>query len=137
MMSLQRHGRQPESAAPALSKLRLSASCSNLKANRLPPRNSKTSCFNRGPEGSIRLRDVATVREGAGTRKIGDATIMGKAGVLLLISSQYGANTIEVTQGLEKAIEDLRPGLNSDGITLRYPDLFRPANFIATSSSNH
>jgi CzcA family heavy metal efflux pump len=80
---------------------------------------------------SIRLRDVATVREGA-EPKIGDATIMGKAGVLLLISSQYGANTIEVTQGLEKAIEDLRPGLNSDGITL-YPDLFRPANFITTS----
>jgi CzcA family heavy metal efflux pump len=80
---------------------------------------------------SIRLRDVATVREGA-EPKIGDATIMGKPGVLLLCSSQYGANTIEVTRGLEKAIEDLRPGLNSDGITL-YPDLFRPANFITTS----
>ena len=80
---------------------------------------------------SIRLRDVATVREGA-EPKIGDATIMGKPGVLLLVSSQYGANTIEVTRGLEKAIEDLRPGLNSGGITL-YPDLFRPANFITTS----
>jgi Cu/Ag efflux pump CusA len=80
---------------------------------------------------SIRLSDVATVREGA-EPKIGDATIMGKPGVILFISSQYGANTIEVTAGLEKAIEDLRPGLNSDGITL-YPDIFRPANFITTS----
>ena len=80
---------------------------------------------------SIRLRDVAAVREGA-EPKIGDAVIMGKPGVLLICSSQYGANTLEVTRGLEKAIEDLRPGLNSDGITL-YPDLFRPANFITAS----
>ena len=80
---------------------------------------------------SIRLRDVATVGEGA-EPKIGDATIMGKPGVILFISSQYGANTIEVTRSVEKAIDDLRPGLNSDGITL-YADLFRPANFIATS----
>jgi len=80
---------------------------------------------------SIRLRDVAGVREGA-EPKIGDATIMGKPGVILFISSQYGANTIEVTRDLERVIEDLRPGLNSEGITL-YPDLFRPANFITTS----
>lgn len=80
---------------------------------------------------SVRLRDVATVSEGT-EPKIGDAVIMGKQGVLLLCSSQYGANTIEVTRGLERAIEDLRPGLTSDGITL-YPDLFRPANFITTS----
>ncbi|HUQ94821.1 MAG TPA: efflux RND transporter permease subunit [Bryobacteraceae bacterium] len=80
---------------------------------------------------SIRLRDVATVQEGA-EPKIGDATIMGRSGILLLASSQYGANTIEVTRGLEKAIADLRPGLTSQGITL-YPDLFRPANFIITS----
>jgi CzcA family heavy metal efflux pump len=80
---------------------------------------------------SIRLRDVATVREGA-EPKIGDATIMGRSGIMLLTSSQYGANTIEVTRDLEKAIEDLKPGLKSEGITL-YPDLFRPANFITTS----
>ena len=76
---------------------------------------------------SIRLGDVGTVQEGI-EPKIGDATIMGRSGVLLLISSQFGSNTLEVTRNLDKALDDLKPGITAAGITL-YPDLFRPANF--------
>lgn len=80
---------------------------------------------------TIRLGDVATVQEGI-EPKIGDATIMGRSGVLLLISSQFGSNTLEVTRNLDKALDDLKPGIKAAGIAL-YPDLFRPANFVVSS----
>jgi CzcA family heavy metal efflux pump len=76
----------------------------------------------------LRLRDFATV-EDAGAPKFGDAVIMGRPGVLLSLSSQYGANTLDVTRATEEAIESLKPALAARGITL-YPALHRPANFI-------
>src|ERR1044071_6761915 len=42
---------------------------------------------------SVRLEDVARVAEGA-EPKFGDPVIMGRGGVLLPLSSQYGANTL-------------------------------------------
>jgi CzcA family heavy metal efflux pump len=77
------------------------------------------------------LGDVATVEDGI-EPKIGDATVMGRAGVLLLISSQYGSNTLDVTRNLDTALNDLKPGIAAAGISL-YPDLFRPANFVVNS----
>src|SRR6185369_11786212 len=79
----------------------------------------------------IRLRDVATVAYGA-EPKVGDALVMGKPGVLLTMSSQYGANTMEVTKLLEAALEDLKPLIAREGITF-YPRLHRPATFIEVS----
>ncbi len=81
-----------------------------------------------GGEAPLRLRDFATVTEGAAP-KFGDTLIMGKPGVLLGLSSQYGANTLEVTRAIEDAIAELRPGLAARGVTL-YAGLHRPANFI-------
>lgn len=83
---------------------------------------------------AVRIRDVATVVE-AGSPKAGDALIMGKPGVLLTMSSQYGANTMEATAGLEAALADFKPVLASEGITL-YPALHRPATFIDASLHN-
>eukprot|EP01035_Chromulina_nebulosa_P006325 gene6325-8541_t len=82
----------------------------------------------------VRLRDVATVTEGA-EPKFGDTLVMGRAGVLMTLSSQYGANTMEVTQGLEAALAELKPVFAKEGITL-YPRLHRPASFIETSLAN-
>ncbi|MEO6001598.1 MAG: efflux RND transporter permease subunit [Opitutus sp.] len=79
----------------------------------------------------LRLKDVATVAYGP-EPKFGDALVMGKAGVLLTLSSQYGANTMTVTKAVEAAIDELKPLLVRDGITL-YPKLHRPASFIETS----
>jgi CzcA family heavy metal efflux pump len=76
----------------------------------------------------LRLRDFASVREGAAP-KFGDTLIMGKPGVMLGLSSQYGANTLEVTRAAEAEIDSLRPGLAARGVTL-YAGLHRPANFI-------
>ena len=79
----------------------------------------------------VRLRDVAKVVLGA-EPKFGDTLIMGKPGVLLTLKSQYLANTLTVTHGLEAALEELRPLLNSKGVTL-YAHLHRPASFIETA----
>src|SRR4029077_8078799 len=54
---------------------------------------------------------------------------MGKLGVMMSLSSQYGANTLTATLAVEKALADLEPALKSRGITL-YSGLHRPANFI-------
>jgi CzcA family heavy metal efflux pump len=82
----------------------------------------------------VRLKEVATVGEGA-QPKFGDTLIMGAAGVLLTMSSQYGANTMEVTRGLEAALGEMEPLLERMGIKV-YPRLHRPATFIETSLAN-
>ena len=82
----------------------------------------------------VRLRDVATVGVGA-QPKFGDAIVMGRPGVLLTMLSQYGSNTMDVTQRLEAALEEMKPVLTREGITL-YPRLHRPATFIETSLGN-
>ncbi len=83
---------------------------------------------------SVRLKDVANVVE-AGEPKFGDTVIMGRPGVLMTMSSQYGANTMEVTIALEAAIEEMKPVFAKEGITL-YPRLHRPATFIETAIRN-
>lgn len=76
----------------------------------------------------VRLRDVARVSE-APALQTGDALIQGQPGVLLSMSSQFGANTLTVTRAVEQALATLTPELKADGIQV-YPALHRPANFI-------
>jgi CzcA family heavy metal efflux pump len=82
----------------------------------------------------VRLRDVAKIIEGA-EPKFGGALIMGSPGLLMTITSQYGANTMEVTRRLEDALADLKPVFARAGITL-FPRLHRPASFIEASLAN-
>ena len=84
-----------------------------------------------GGAGALRVGDVGTVVEGAAPR-FGDALVMGKPGVLLTLSSQYGANTLDTTLAVEAALDELKPALAAQGVTL-YPALHRPANFIETA----
>ena len=83
---------------------------------------------------SVTLGDVANVVK-APEPPIGGAAVNGKTGVIMNISEQYGANTLEVTRGVEAALQGLEPGLKAQGIDL-HADLFRPANFINTAMSN-
>jgi len=77
---------------------------------------------------ALRLRDVADVREGP-EPKFGDAQINGTNGVIVGVHGAFGANTLEVTAGIERALEEMRPLLASENIGLQ-PRLFRPATFI-------
>src|ERR1051325_4154222 len=82
----------------------------------------------------VRLRDVANVAEGA-EPKVGDTLINGQPGVLLTLSSQPGANTLEVTKSIESTLDELKPLFQSEGIQL-VPRLHRPATFVETSLHN-
>lgn len=80
----------------------------------------------------VRIGDVAKVTEGF-AQPIGDAIINGRPGLLLIVEKQLGANTLEVTRGIDKALSELRPGLkgmNVDGT------IFRPATFIERALAN-
>ncbi|MBL8550124.1 MAG: efflux RND transporter permease subunit [Hyphomonadaceae bacterium] len=79
----------------------------------------------------VRLMDVADVVD-APAPQFGDTLVMGKPGALLTLSSQYGANTLDVTHSVEAALADLKPAIEAQGIRI-YPALHRPANFIETA----
>jgi len=83
---------------------------------------------------SVRLKDIARVIEGA-EPKFGDTVIQGRWGVLMTMSSQYGANTMEVTTALETALDQMNPVFEKEGIQV-YRRLHRPATFIETALGN-
>jgi CzcA family heavy metal efflux pump len=85
-----------------------------------------------GDAGVVRLADVADVVD-APEPPVGAAAIDGVPGVDLMISQQYGANTLEVTRHLEDALARLRPLLEAQRVTL-HPALFRPASFVETAT---
>ncbi len=76
----------------------------------------------------VLLKEVARVVD-APAPSFGAAQIMGKEGILMLISAQYGANTLEVTRNVDRALKELTPGLQSEGIIV-HPKVFRAADFI-------
>jgi CzcA family heavy metal efflux pump len=78
-----------------------------------------------------RIGDVATVSDAPGPLN-GDALIMGRPGVLISLSSQYGANTLEATHAAEAALTEMAPALKAQGVTVN-AGLHRPANFIASA----
>jgi CzcA family heavy metal efflux pump len=80
---------------------------------------------------NVTLGQVANVVEGP-EPPIGGALVDGKPGVIIKVTEQYGANTLDVTERLETALSELRPTLRRQGINLD-DTLFRPANFIETS----
>lgn len=83
---------------------------------------------------NVTLGEVARIVDGAEPR-IGAASINGDPGVILMVDSQFGANTLEVTRGIDRALGELQPTLTAQGIAVD-TNIFRPANFIETSIHN-
>src|SRR5262245_895445 len=79
-----------------------------------------------------RLSDVASVVEDH-QPLIGDALTKDGPGLLLVIEKFPGANTLEVTRGVEEAFEELKPGL--PGLEID-SNVFRPADFIEAAIRN-
>ncbi|WP_432746272.1 efflux RND transporter permease subunit [Methylobacter sp. G7] len=86
-----------------------------------------------GNGANVTLGDIARVRE-APEPMIGAASIIGQTGVQLVVSEQYGANTLKVTERIEQALQEIEPSLKQQGVTMRI--LFRPANFIQLATRN-
>ena len=79
----------------------------------------------------VRLRDIAELSEGSEPR-FGDALIAGKPGILIETSTQFGANTLEVSRALEQRLDALAPALKQQGVDY-HPALLRPASFIESA----
>jgi len=80
----------------------------------------------------VRLGDVADVVE-EHQPLIGDAVINDGPGLMLVVEKLPWANTVDVTKGVEAAIDDLRPGL--PGLEMD-STIFRPASFIEMALDN-
>jgi Cu/Ag efflux pump CusA len=78
----------------------------------------------------VKVGDVSVVKYGPPVLR-GDASIGGKAGVILSVQKAPGVDTLKLTAEALKAIEELRPGLPED-IKLN-DDLFRSSRFIESS----
>src|SRR5919112_1818988 len=63
----------------------------------------------------------------------GDAVINDGPGLMLIVEKLPWGNTLEVTRGVEAALEQMKPGLS--GITID-TEIFRPATFIEESLNN-
>jgi len=95
-----------------------------------PQQLAQTTLLHRNGQ-TVRLGDIGTVVEGAAP-SISASAIDGKSGVYLSIQGQLGANTDGVTEALEKALQEIKPTLAAENVTL-HEGLFRPANFIETA----
>ncbi|HEY7344043.1 MAG TPA: efflux RND transporter permease subunit [Gaiella sp.] len=63
----------------------------------------------------------------------GDAVVNDGAGLMIIVEKLPWANTLDVTRGVEAAIEELKPGLPGVQIDTT---IFRPATFIELSLDN-
>ena len=80
----------------------------------------------------VRLSDLGQVKKDH--QPIwGEAVINDGPGLMLIIQKFRGANTMEVTNGIEDAVDEMRPGLPGMEIDTT---IFRPATFIEQSIDN-
>jgi CzcA family heavy metal efflux pump len=81
----------------------------------------------------IKIRDVAEVKIGSGV-KMGHASSNAKPAIIISVSKQPKANTLDVTQRIEENLAVLQNTLPPD---VRIDtEIFRQANFIETSVNN-
>ena len=76
----------------------------------------------------VRISDVADVVDAAAP-SFGDALVMGKPGVVVSIDGRYGANNVEATRAVLKALAAMRPDLQRQGVSID-ADLDRRADFV-------
>lgn len=81
----------------------------------------------------ISLEQIADVRIGSGVKR-GDASINGKPAVILAVQKAPTANTLTLTDSIDKTIQELKATLPS---TVKiHPEIFRQADFIQNSINN-
>jgi CzcA family heavy metal efflux pump len=81
---------------------------------------------------TLRLGDVADVVKDH-QPLIGDAVINDGPGLMLIVEKLPWGNTLDVTRGVEAALNEMRPGLPGMEID---STIFRPATFVETAIHN-
>ena len=82
----------------------------------------------------ITLASIAEIKAGAKAPKLGLASHRGKPAVLMTVTKQPNASTIDLTAKLDKAVEDLKTQIPAD-INVA-TDIFRQQKFIDSSIDN-
>ena len=82
----------------------------------------------------VTLRDIADVKIGGQQPKLGVASEKGKPAVILTVTKQPNTGTIELTERLEAALQDLQKNMPED-INVS-TDIFRQSRFINASIDN-
>jgi len=103
----------------------------NVQAIEEPEQLAQVPVVQRGGR-TLRLGDMGRVLEDY-IPLWGEGVVNDGPGLLLIVQKYRGANTMEVTRGVEQAIEEMRPGLRGIEIDTT---IFRPATFIEQSIDN-
>jgi Cu/Ag efflux pump CusA len=82
--------------------------------------------------GNLTLGDVAQVKVDH-QPLIGDAVVNGGPGLIMVVEKFPGANTAEVTKGVEDALEALRPGLTGINTDTSW---FAPSDYLGVAADN-
>jgi CzcA family heavy metal efflux pump len=81
----------------------------------------------------VKISDVATVKIGH-PDKVGDAFLNAEPSVILTVQKQPDVNTLQLTQAIDQALEELAPSLPAD--VRVNPHIFRQSDFINTAIRN-
>jgi Cu/Ag efflux pump CusA len=80
----------------------------------------------------VKLGDVTKVEQNH-PPLIGDAVVNGGPGLMLVIEKFPSASTVKVTNEVNRALDDLKPGLKGVSVDT---SVFRPASYIHDAESN-
>jgi CzcA family heavy metal efflux pump len=101
------------------------------KLARVPLEGNGGAAARRGGK-HVLLGDVAKVVQDH-QPLIGDAVVNNRTGLLLVVEKFPGANTLEVTHGVQEAMDEMRPGLSGMQIDSH---VFRPADYVEKAIDN-
>ncbi len=82
----------------------------------------------------ILLEDIATIKVGGKSPKLGLASEKGKPAVLITVTKQPNTSTIDLTNKLDEIVADLQKNMPSDVHVST--DIFRQSRFIDSSINN-
>lgn len=83
---------------------------------------------------NVRLCDIAEIKTGGKTPKIGTATVRTKPAVLITVTKQPGAGSIELTEKIHEELDNIQKAIPT-GIEID-TEIFNQSQFIETSVSN-
>ena len=82
----------------------------------------------------VTIGDIADVVEGVKLPRLGTGSLDAKPAVLMTVTKQPAAGTIQLTESIENALSGIKENLPHD-VTVK-TDIFRQADFINTSIGN-
>lgn len=82
----------------------------------------------------VHLSDIAEVKIGAKTPRLGTASERGKPAVLITVTKQPATSTLELTDKIDESVRELQASLPAD--VRVSTDIFRQARFITASIDN-